>query len=315
MLAFLPAPLLLIINLILIPANSVIIAIPIMLLGIVRFILPFKAVIICIEKCNYYLYKAWVFNNRLIIALTNDIKWHIQGDDILNSAKSCIVVSNHLSWVDILFIGMIYHGKIPTTKFFMKHSLIYIPFVGLACYALGMPFLRRYSREQLLKNPALRTADLETTRKACKRLAMAPTALINFLEGTRYTKEKAKAAKSPYKHLMPPKAASFAMALGQIADKINYIYNTTLFYPDNTQKPFIELLKGRMKNVYVNIEIIKSSPEYCGDYLTDKEYKHRMTMEARDLWAKKDELLERWHQEVFNQKHPEKTKLEEKKEA
>lgn len=300
MLAFLPMPLLFIINIILIPANSIIIAIPIMLLGIVRFILPFNAIIIFIEKCNYYLYKLWVFNNRLIIALTNNIKWHIEGDEILATKKSCIVISNHLSWVDILFIGMIYHGKIPITKFFMKHSLIYIPFVGLACYALGMPFLRRYSREQLLKNPALRKTDLDTTRKACQRLTTSPTALINFLEGTRYSEEKAQLAKSPYKHLMPPKAASFALALGQIADKIDYIYNTTLFYPDNQHKAFIDLLKGRMHNVYVNIEIIKSSENLSGDYLTDKEYKHRMTMMARDLWDKKDSLLDKWYQKITN---------------
>lgn len=302
MLAFLPMPLLFIINIILIPANSIIIATPIILLGIVRFVLPFKSITFFIEKCNYYFYRIWVFNNRLIITLTNDIKWHIEGDEILTTKKSCIVISNHLSWADILFIGMIYHGKIPITKFFMKHSLIYIPFVGLACYSLGMPFLRRYSREQLLKNPALRKIDLDTTKKACRRLASSPSALINFLEGTRYSKEKAKIARSPYKHLMPPKAASFSFALGQIADKIDYIYNTTLFYPDNQHKAFIDLLKGRMRNVYVDIKIIKSTQDLSGDYLSDKEYKHRMTMMARDIWNEKDDIIDKWYQKITNEK-------------
>ena len=302
MLAFLPAPILFLINIILIPANSVVIALPIMFLGVIRLICPLKPVITFIEKSNYFLYKIWVLNNRLIIALTNNIKWHISGDKIPLTQKSCIVISNHLSWLDILFIGMIYHGKIPITKFFMKHSLIYIPFVGLACYALGMPFLRRYSREQLLKNPKLRTADLDTTYRACKRIADAPTALINFLEGTRYNKEKAQKAKSTYKHLMPPKAASFALALGQIADKIDYIYNTTLYYPDNEHKPFIDMLKGKIKNVYINIEVVKSSKDLCGDYIKDKEYKHNMTMHVRDLWKEKDDLLEKLHQEYLKDK-------------
>ena len=197
---------------------------------------------------------------------------------------------------------MIYHGRIPITKFFMKHSLIYIPFVGLACYALGMPFLRRYSREQLLKNPQLRKKDMETTKKVCRNIALAPTALINFIEGTRYTKEKALKARSSYNHLMPPKVASFALALGEIADKIDFIYNTTLCYPDNTQKPFIDLLFGRIKNVYVNVEIIKTEKEMCGDYLNDKEYKHDITMKMRKLWQEKDAYLEKLLNEIKEKK-------------
>ena len=302
MLAFLPSPILLLINIILIPLNSVLIAIPIMILGLIRFLLPIKPIIIMIEKANYVLYMLWVFNNRLIISITNNIKWHITDDEIPSTKKSCIVISNHLSWVDILFIAMIYHGRIPITKFFMKRSLIYIPFVGLACYALGMPFLRRYSREQLLKNPQLRKKDMETTKKVCRNIALAPTALINFIEGTRYTKEKALKARSSYNHLMPPKVASFALALGEIADKIDFIYNTTLCYPDNTQKPFIDLLFGRIKNVYVNVEIIKTEKEMCGDYLNDKEYKHDITMKMRKLWQEKDAYLEKLLNEIKEKK-------------
>lgn len=51
-------------------------------------------------------------------------------------------------------------------------------------------FLRRYPKEKLLKNPKLRTKDIETTRAACKRLIDFPTTLINFAEGSRYTEEK-----------------------------------------------------------------------------------------------------------------------------
>lgn len=76
-----------------------------------------------------------------------------------------MIISNHLSWADILFIGCIYKGNVPVTKFFMKQNLIYIPFVGLACYALGMPFLKRYSKSQLIKNPKLRKKDIDSTKK------------------------------------------------------------------------------------------------------------------------------------------------------
>ncbi|MGN0902701.1 MAG: acetyltransferase, partial [Succinivibrio sp.] len=206
-------------------------------------------------------------------------------------------ISNHLSWLDILFIGCVFKGNIPTTKFFMKHSLIYIPFAGLACYALGMPFLHRYPKEKLLKNPKLRTKDIETTKAACKRLITFPTSLINFVEGSRYTKEKAKLSRSPYKYLLPPKVASLGVALGEIVNEIDTIYNITFYYPDNSKKAFVDMLKGRIKNVYVDIGTIEKSDKLQGNYLEDKQFKHDFTMFMRKLWEEKDAVLEKMHQD------------------
>lgn len=293
MLSFLPWPVLLVINLILIPLNSIIIATPMTLLGIVRFCLPLKPVLKLIEKCNSLLYRIWVINNNLAIRLTNKISWHISGDTVPVIRKSCIVISNHLSWADILVISMLYGGKLPITKFFMKHSLIYIPFVGLACYAIGMPFLRRYPKEKLLKNPKLRIKDIRTTKAACRRLALSPSTLINFVEGTRYTPIKAKAARSPYDHLMPPKVASVAIALGEIGKDIDFVVDTTLNYPNNAypHKPFIDLLKGRLTDICADIRLVKITPELVGDYLNDKNFKHEFTMHMREVWKHKDETI------------------------
>ena len=120
MISFLPSPILLVINCILISLNVIVIATPMMVLGVFKFLLPFHFVAITIEKCNYYLYKTWVFDNRVIIRLTNNIKWHITGDKIPTTKKSCIIISNHISWLDILFIGCVYKGNVPTTKFHLQ---------------------------------------------------------------------------------------------------------------------------------------------------------------------------------------------------
>ena len=294
MLAFLPSPFLLVLNCILIPLNCILIATPIMLLGLIRLLLPFKGIIAFVERCNYHLYKAWCSINAMILRVTNNIRWDISGDQIPKIQNSCVVISNHLSWADIIVLCCIYRGYIPTTKFFMKHSLIYIPFVGLACYALGMPFLRRYSREKLLKNPKLRTADINSTKKACRRLTEHPSSLINFVEGTRYTPVKAKIARSAYRHLMPPKAASVAIALGEIGKDINYVFNTTLIYPQNAypSKPVIDLMKGRLKEVKAHVEVIPVTADITGDYLGDKEYKHAFTLRLRKIWQDKDEYID-----------------------
>ena len=37
-------------------------------------------------------------------------------------------------------------------KFFMKHILIWVPVIGLAWWALDMPFLKRFTKEEIEKN-------------------------------------------------------------------------------------------------------------------------------------------------------------------
>lgn len=294
MLNFLPWPLLLLINCIIITINVLFNAIPIILLAIVKLILPFKAVTIIIEKCNYLFFRIFIEVNSFAINLTNKVKWDIKGNNFKPVKKSCIIISNHLSWADIIILCHIYKGKIPTTKFFLKHSLIYIPFVGLACLGLGMPFLRRYSKAQLIKNPKLKNKDIQTTKKACKNLVFAPSTLVNFVEGTRYTKTKAKLAKSPYQHLMLPKAPSLAIALGQIGKNIDVIFNTTLCYKHNSKNTFIDMLKGKLTDVYARVEQIPITDNLIGDYLQDKNFKHNFSLWIRDIWAKKDLELDNY---------------------
>ncbi len=291
MLSFLPSPLLVILNLVLISINTVVLSIPIFIFALLRPLLRFKAAQLALERGNNFIYHAWTGINTLIMRLTNRIEFEVSGMEQVKISGSCVIVSNHISWADIVLIGRLFGHRIPITKFFLKHSLIYIPVIGLVCLGLGMPFLRRYSRAELLKNPKLKGKDIESTRKACKRLIYAPTSLVNFAEGTRFTPQKRAAVNSPYRHLMPPKAASLAIALGQIGKRIDCILNLTLAYPENPHKPFIALLKGRMKKVYAHVEVISGADIKCGDYLNDKQFKHEFTLWLRDLWQQKDERL------------------------
>lgn len=291
MLSFLPGPLLLVINLLLVSVNTCIFSLPILVMSIVRLIFPVRAVHRGIEKANNAIYRQWSGVNGLIIGLTNRIHWRVSGVENLCIKDSCVLICNHLSWADIVVLCHVMRSHLPIPKFFLKHSLIYIPVVGLVCLGLGMPFMRRYSREQLMKNPALKTKDLATTRRACRRLVLAPSTLVNFCEGTRFTPAKAKAARSPYRHLMPPKAAGLGFAMGQIGRDIDTIVNVTIAYPQNRVKPFIALLKGDMHEVYFHVETIPVTQELSGDYVKDKQFKHFFTMWLRDIWQKKDERL------------------------
>lgn len=292
MLSFLPWPFLLLINLCLMACNILLCSIPVLAVACFRLLLPFSWAQVLAERSNYGSYRLFGAFNALAIALTNRIAWDVRGNDFAPLHRSCIIICNHLSWADIVLLCHIYRGRIPTMKFFLKKSLLYIPLLGQACWGLGMPFLHRYSRAQLIRNPALRARDLESTRQACRRLAYAPSALINFVEGTRYTPQKAALSNSPYRHLMMPKSPALAIAMGELGHEIEALFNTTLCYRDNARHPFIDLLKGRMRSVYVRIERLEITEDLIGNYLEDKRFKHDFGLRLRDLWARKDLQLE-----------------------
>lgn len=295
MLSFLPGPILLVFNLAVLSVVTLILALPIFVGALIRLILPLKPVLKGLDSLYQFIFWIWAHFLSFEIALTNKTKWDIAGLDQVKVNGACMIISNHLSWADIVMLIVLYRGRIPITKFFLKHSLIYIPIIGQVCFALGMPFLRRYTRSEILKNPKLKTKDLDATRKACLSVIEHPSTLVNFVEGTRYTKAKAKAQKSPYQNLMPPKAASLAVALGIIGPKLDCILNTTLQYPKNDGgKVFIDLLKGRLHEVIARVEVIPAQTiqnELTGDYMTDKQFKRRFTQKLRDLWQAKDEQI------------------------
>ena len=116
------------------------------------------------------------------------------------------------------------------------------------------------------------------------------------MEGTRFTPEKAKAQQSQYRHLMPPKAASLAIALGLIGPHIDCLLNTTLVYLGKHKGSiFMEMLCGRLKHVIARVEVMDKetiNAHMVGDYLQDKQFKHTFTMYLRQLWQRKDDLIE-----------------------
>ena len=44
-----------------------------------------------------------------------------------------------MSWTDIVVLGHLFRNRLPVPKFFMKHELIYIPLLGLACWGWTCP--------------------------------------------------------------------------------------------------------------------------------------------------------------------------------
>ncbi|WP_082111331.1 acyltransferase [Grimontia sp. AD028] len=260
--------------------------------ALIKMLLPIPALQRGVTRlCNGMMW-AWATVNHKLLNLTSNVEWDIQGGEILRKDGWYLLICNHLSWTDIVVIFSVFRNRIPMAKFFLKQQLLYVPFLGMACWAVDMPFMKRYSRQYLLKHPEKRGSDLETTRKSCERFRHTPTTVVNFVEGTRFTDEKKRQTRSPYSNLLPPKTGGIAYTLGAMGDQFDAIINVTVAYPDNRHLPFRDLLSGKMKKIVVRIDTLPVDENVKGDYFNDKVFKRRFHQWLNDVWGEKDVRLD-----------------------
>ena len=209
-----------------------------------------------------------------------------------------LMTCNHQSWVDTTVNQYFGLTRMPLTRFFTKWELIFIPFVGQAFKILGFPMMKRHSKEQITKNPALKTRDMEEARKACQQLLSQPFTLLNYLEGTRFTKEKHDQQQSPYQHLLKPKAGGLALALNILGDQIDALVDMTIVYPDGVPG-YSEFWLGEVPRIAVNLRKI-NIPDWVlgGNYEDDAEYRERFQQWVHELWLEKDQLIESMQQKL-----------------
>ena len=275
--------------------NTVFWLIPIIIFSFLKALLPF----IKWRKIFSYLLDRmasnWVVMNTINQKLFTKTEFEISGLEELEKKQWYLVISNHQTWVDIVVLQRILRGKIPFLKFFLKKELIYVPFLGLAWWALDFPFMKRYSQGFIKKNPHLKGKDLETTQKACAKFKYKPVSIMNFIEGTRFTEEKFAQQKSPFKHLLKPKAGGVGFVLSSMGSQLNKILDVTIYYPD--KKPnFIDFLCGNIKKVYVDIDVKDIDHSLIGDYVNDRAHKIQLQKWVNQLWLEKDEKLEKFDQ-------------------
>ena len=270
---------------------TIICSVPIIVAGLIKLLVPIPAVWRSISVfCNFMMY-CWCEGLALLLRLNPWLKWDVQGLDGLNKKNWYLLISNHHSWADIVVLCVLFRKHIPMNKYFLKQQLAWVPFIGLACWALDMPFMRRYSRGYLLRHPERRGKDVETTRRSCEKFRAHPTTIVNFVEGSRFTEEKQQQTRSPYQNLLSPKAAGIAMALSVLGSQFDKLLNVTLCYPENNQKPFYDMLSGRLTRVVVRVSLETVTEELHGDYVNDKNFKRRFQRWLNRLWEEKDRQL------------------------
>ncbi|MBW3695392.1 acyltransferase [Vibrio sp. T187] len=282
----------LVLNVLFVTINTAFTALVVSLFAFVKLILPFSFVqSACTHLANKQFW-LWATMNLWMLNANNKITWQIEGGEDLSPKQWYLMMSNHISWADIVILSSVMKNKMPMPKFFLKHNLLYVPFVGLACWGLDMPFMKRHSREFLLRHPERRNDDFEAIQKSCKKFQKTPTTLVNFVEGTRASQEKLVTVKTPYQHLLKPKTGGLAFALSAMGPILDGIVDVTLAYPENQESPFIDMLQGKLTAVVVRIKVHPMDENVNGDYFKDKAFKRRFHSWLNNEWKEKDGYLQ-----------------------
>lgn len=276
----------------LIVLNTVLWGTLLLVLAAVKLVTPTGAARRSLSRGLIVLAENWISTNNLILTGTRALRLERRGDTNLQRHEWYLMIANHRSWVDILVLQSAFNRRIPFLKFFIKDQLKWVPVLGLAWWALDMPFMRRHSREYLARHPEARGQDLDATRRACEKFRSVPTTVINFVEGTRFTPAKRDAAGAPYRHLLPPRAGGIAFVLGAMGDMLHATLDVTVAYGARTPSLW-DLCCGRMRRVIVHVRRRAIEPWMTGgSYSEDSAFRERFQEELAALWAGKDRLLE-----------------------
>ncbi len=293
MLNFLPAPILFFISSLLLMINTIFWSSLICVGGLIKLLIPITSfrnlLSITMNRCMW----GWACINGGILFLITKIEWDIEGLEGLKKDGWYLLISNHLSGFDIAALTYVLRNNIPMLKFFLKKELIYIPFLGFGCWALDMPFMNRTSAKQLKKNPKLRGKDLETTRRSCEKFKNVPTSIINYVEGSRFTREKRDRQRSPYRYLLRPKAGGIAFTISAMGEQFTNLLNVTLVYPDSDGNTLSEVMHGKVKRIVVRIETLPVPEVNHTSYFNDAESRAQFQRWLNGIWSKKDEQIHR----------------------
>ncbi|MEE4999107.1 acyltransferase [Pseudomonas alliivorans] len=244
------------------------------------------------DHCSHavmWIAETWAEIDKLIFAACVPTQWDIRGDEGLRNDTSYLVISNHQSWVDIPALIQALNRRTPFFKFFLKKELIWVPLLGLAWWGLDYPFMKRYTKAFLAKNPELKGKDLEITKAACELFKRQPVTIVNYLEGTRFTPAKHTAQSSPYTSLLKPKAGGVAFVLAAMGEQLDAILDVTVVYPGSSIPGFWDMLCGRVPKVIVDIKTRELEPWlWQGDYESDPVFREKIQGWVNQLWIEKD---------------------------
>lgn len=271
--------------------NTAFWAVPIYVLALVKLCCPDGPVRRRIRNLAVAAAENWVSCNNLNFALMKTTNWRVSGLAGLRPDGSYLVCANHQSWADVVVLQKVFSRRIPFLMFFIKKELVWVPVLGLAWKGLDFPFMQRFSKQYLARHPEMKGRDLQTTRRLCEKLRGQPVAILNFLEGTRFTAGKHARQQSPYEHLLKPKAGGIAFVMNAMGEQLDSMLDVTIVYP-NGRPTIWQFLSGRSPAVIVDVaERELPAPLLSGDYAADAAIRKDTQAWVREVWRQKDDHI------------------------
>jgi 1-acyl-sn-glycerol-3-phosphate acyltransferase len=272
--------------------NTVIMATLIYVFALFKFLAPSEPSRDRVRHGLARLAVLWVSVNNLIIGSHRHLKIDLQVPEDLDANGCYIVNCNHQSWVDIPLLQRALNRRAPFMRFFLKKELIWVPFLGVAWWALDFPFMARVDRKKLARNPGLKGKDLQTAREACEKFRRIPVSMMNFLEGTRFTPQKHDAQKSPYRHLLKPRIGGLGQVLYSLGDQLDSLIDVTIVYPDG-RPSFWDLLSGRLEHVIIVARKVPIPDHLRGrNFRSDRGFRSDLDAWTQALWVEKDQQID-----------------------
>ena len=277
----------------LIAGNTLLHVPPLLLVGVFKALLPFDRVRRACNPLLTGLAESWIAFNGWLWDCFTHTGLHVQSDAVLHSDGHYLVLANHQSWVDILVLQKVFNRRIPLLRFFLKRQLVWVPLLGLAWWALDFPFMGRYTKKQIARDPALARRDIDATRRACEKFRAIPVSIMNFVEGTRFTPAKHAAQGAPYQHLLKPKSGGVVFVLDAMGDGLQAILDVTIAYPGG-RPSLLDLLADRVPEVRVQVRQ-RPIPQAMvrGDYQNDRGFRVQFQQWMNGLWQDKDAEIAR----------------------
>lgn len=153
--------------------------------------------------------------------------------------------------------------------------------------------MKRYSRAQLARQPHLAGRDIAETRRACAKFKDLPVAIMNFVEGTRFSPTKQRAQGSAFAHLLQPRAGGIAFVLDAMGTALRAVLDVTIVYPA-ARPSFADLFADRIPAIHV-IVVERPIPTGLtpGDYAQDPAARERVQEWINQVWTEKDAAIAR----------------------
>lgn len=277
--------------------NTIFWFIPLIIFALFKLVMPVPRFRRLMTRWIMAMGENWVTLNANALAIGNSTEWDVRGIENVSPQGWYLVIVNHQTWTDIVALQTVFNRRIPFLKFFIKQQLIWFPVLGVAWWAMDMPFMKRHSKSYLAKHPDKKGEDLEATRIACEKFRDTPTSVINFIEGTRSTEAKRARRKSPFTHLLPPRAGGIALALASMGSMFDAILDVTIVYPTGPTQ-FWDMMCGDFDRVI--IDVVRRPVEQwmiAGDYSGDRDFRSRFHRWLTGLWNEKDARISQIHAE------------------